>query len=660
MIRIEYFPYMGPNRRSDKTVVEITLHFGSEDHHGFPRRASEIREVLINGGVLTAEEDFPEQRLPEERMAWYASLLAQTALLFQRKAGHRVSFYSVETIPELSRCIALLEHEHCDVGMTAVKLAYEVVSGNRRFLDEPFRMFKRFARERLLPAETEAIIKAAQRRDIPYVQLDRHPFKRQEFDHLTGGRCLSRNGLLMLGHGKHQHILDGTYCLDRGVDFKDLLNNQDQRRAMLENADPDAPILDSTADILLDWLFPDDTPVRMPIIAVTGTNGKTTTTRMINHIMLASGRKPGLVCTDGIFMDGQMTEKGDKSTRTGHLKVLNSKAADLAVLETHHGGILSRGFAFHWCDIAVCLNVTEDHLGESNVETVEQMAAIKRALPERARKSVVLNADDQYCLAMMESVTAEKICLVSMNSGNEVLVKQFGGRANYFCVLELIQGREWIVINDECQRLPVIAIDSIPASFEGTARFNVSNAMHAISASYLFGTSIELIRIAMSGFRNDYESTPGRLNVFDDLPFRVIMDFAHNPDGIRKLVEFIDRQKVSGRKLVAFAASAGRTDAIYKGLSSALAGHFDFYFCKEHVPPENTKQNQLAPILQQGLIEAGVAADRTVVTSNGKDVIFKIFDSCEAGDLLVMLLGHVEKHQLPAYIKEYAGKLRRL
>jgi len=652
---IEYFPYRGPNRRTDTQVVEILLKFGPADDTGFPRRVSDIRELLISGGIIAADEVFPEQDLPDERMTWYTSLLVQTALLFQRKTGHRVSFFSITGMPEQKRCLALLEHEHCDVGMTAVKLASELLTGERKLLAEPFRMFSQFARERLLPVETEAIIKAAGRRDIPVIQLERDPFKRAQFDALTGGRCVLPNGLLALGHGAHQRVLDGAYCLDNGEDYSAAFESAKQQAA--ERGLPASATLDAAADHLLDRLFPEPQALRMPIIAITGTNGKTTTSRMVNKIMLAAGRKPGMVCTDGIFLDGEMIEKGDASARAGHMKVLISKAVNYAVLETHHRGILHGGFAFQWCDIAVCLNVTEDHLGQGNIETVEQMAEIKRALPERAREAVVLFADNKHTLAMLERVSARRKCLVSMAAGRDQLLASHGDAMTCCCVLENAEDRELIVFYDGDRRLPVMAVNDIPATCDGLAAFMTSNAMHAAAASYLSGAGVEAIRQALGGFETSYENTPGRLNVFDDLPFRVVMDFAHNPDGMRHICEFVDRQKPAGRKLVAFAGSITRSDETIRHMGHSIAGHFDFYFCKEHLRADGTQPRLVARILQQGLMDKGVAESQTAISTYGREAIFKIFDACRPGDLLVMLMGHVEKHQLPGYIREYAEKL---
>lgn len=651
---IEYFPFKGPNRRSDLPVVEILLKFGPADTHGSPQRVSEVRGLLIEAGILMPDEVFPEQTLPDKRMAWYASLLAQTALLFQRKAGHRVNHFSISPIPRENCCLVLLEHEHCDVGMTAVKLAYELLSGKRKMLAEPFRMFSKFANDRLLPVETGAIIRAARRRDIPAIHLERNPLRREDFDELTGGKCIQPNGLLMLGHGQYQHVLDGTFCVDRSEDFTELFTTARQQPGIQSGTGFERGDLDSAAETLLDRLFSSNEPVRVPIIAITGTNGKTTTTRMVGRIMSYTRRKTGMVCTDGVFLNGELLARGDHSARIGHLKVLTSKEVDFAVLETHHKGILHDGFAFRWCDIAICLNVTEDHLGDGNIETVAQMAEIKSALPQRARQAAVLNADDPHCIDMLESVTAKQVCLVSLETGRDQLFEQYGSKLTDCCVLETIEGRQHVVIYNGEIRVPVIAVDSIPACFGGLAHFNVSNAMHAVAASYLSGVDEETIQTAMRSFTASWETTPGRLNVFDDLPFRVIMDFAHNPDGMRKICEFVDRLEVTGRKLVAFAGTINRTDEVIRQMGCSVAGHFDFYFCKEHLRKDRNQYRTVAHLLQQGLIESGVAENQTTVLHHGKDVIFEILDACEPGDLLVMLMGHVEKELLPGYIREYA------
>jgi cyanophycin synthetase len=407
---------------------------------------------------------------------------------------------------------------------------------------------------------------------------------------------------------------------------------------------------------MIAWLFPGQGSTRMPIIAVTGTNGKTTTCRMISFILQHSGRTPGLVCSDGIFLNGVQVSDSDACSFLGHARVLTSKLVDTAVLEAHHRGIAVRGFAFDTCNVAVCLNVTEEHLIEGEIESLEEMAQIKRALPERASDAAVLFADDQHCISMRDFLSAKKICLVSLCSSARQLRAQFEDKAAYMCVLETIEGADWLTIHDRQKRLPVIPVNQVPATFDGAARFNVSNAMHAAAASYLAGTEIESIRSALSKFKAGTELTPGRMNVFDDLPFKIIIDYAHSPDSVKKVCEFVDKQDVSGRKLIAFSGSTERVDLQNRHVASEIAGHFDFYFCKDYQGPDQVERGFIAPFMQQVLIEEGVPEANTTVLTYGKEVIFNILDACEPGDLLVMLLGTFEKVSAPAYIREFADR----
>jgi len=752
MPEILFFPYFGPNRHSDRRVVEIRLDFSGDDETDFLARVTDTRQLLVESGILSREEQFPQQaQAPgEDRISGYSSLLVQTALVFQHKNGHRVDYFSVSCDLQKKRSIALMEHENSEVGMAAVNLAIKVLSNEPDGFQEAYRQFSEFAVSRVLPLETQAIINSARKRDIPFFQLERAP--------LTGcidtGFRIRPHRLLMLGHGLNNHILDGTFCVDRAGDYlKALLRNPDQRVGLLKQLGipalkqganqptgtgryhllvinrkvttiaelPDggkqvvenvhdsllgqavaisekagfAPVvitlqtrditqplgqadgvaidfdlapdlyellnccgegkalLASAADDLIDWLFPDHESGRIPIVAVTGTNGKTTSVRMLRHIFHKSGYKPGMVCTDGIFLDQRQVSHDDNSTFMGHARVLTSKLVDAAVLETHHRGIAVHGFAFQHCDVGVCLNVTEEHLAEGEIETVEEMVGIKRALVERASHAAILFADDANCLGMIRHMTSDKICLVSMQSGVEELVKTAGQKVRCFCVLETTGDEEWITLYDNGQRLPVIPVFDIPATFDGTARVNVSNAMHAIAASYFSGLSIGQVRSALSTFSAGQKLTPGRLNVFDELPFRIIIDFAHNPDGIQKICAFADLQKVTGRKIIAFAGLSKRTDDINRKIAQAVVGHFDFYFCKDYEPKKPSKSRFTAPFMQQVLIEEGVPGDATTVLTWGKEAIFKIFDSCQPGDLLLLLLGYVETGTVPGYIKEY-------
>jgi UDP-N-acetylmuramyl tripeptide synthase len=457
----------------------------------------------------------------------------------------------------------------------------------------------------------------------------------------------------MLGHGTHQRVLDGLFCLARSDEFKPLLNNKQGRRDLLQGlglpladsgaddagtADrfqyllvngvvaaarqlPNGPwiepaaldhaleqrlrqvthalgaavvavtvlagdvedfdlaprldrclespdhtaLLGRIANLLLDWLFADSKDTRIPIIAITGTNGKTTTARMVREVLSCAGDRPGLVCTDGIYLDDKQVVDEDKSTASGHLKVLTSTAVNRAVLETHHAGILRRGFAFDWCEVAVCTTVADDHLGPGTARTVAEMAAVKRALLERARNAAVLNADNEHCLHMVEHLVAEKICLVSTRSVADDLRHLGPEGRTCCCVLEAVDGEDWVVIYDT-GRVPVVPAASIPATFGGRATFNVSNAMHAIAACYFSGYSADVIRAGMERFQMDFNQTPGRLNFCDAYPFGVLLDAMKNPAGAAALCRFIEQLETRGRKYVMVQARGDRDDGL-TGLS---------------------------------------------------------------------------------------------
>jgi UDP-N-acetylmuramyl tripeptide synthase len=751
MPEILFFPFFGPNRRSDSRVIEIRLDFSLDDHPAPIPVVSRMRQRLLEAGFLADDEPYPREPLPEEAMTRYSSLLVQTAVLLQRANGHRVDFFSVTCEPDDQHILALVEHEHSEVGMAAVRLAIELTNGKMASPREGLQAFSRFAQERCLPLETETIIKAARKRQIPVFQLEREPLT----DKLKTGFRVRRNGLLLLGHGATHHVIDGAFCVDRADSrMKALLRNPGQRMDLLRQLQvpitpkkasvpgvdrqfhlyfingkttvleqqPDrgpslstdaheslsdicrmigdelgsAPLMvrlktrdltksltetggtvedfdlapdleplsrlvsgelgliERVVDDLINWLFPNPATASMPVFAITGTNGKTTTSRMITQILQYAGRRTGLVCSDGIYLDGKLVNEGDACTFIGHSRALTSRFVDSAVLESHHRGIAVRGFAFHHCDIAVCLNVTKEHLQDGEIETVEQMAEIKRALIERASTGAVLFADDSHCMEMLDYVEADTTCLVSLRSNVVELGKIASQAVTCFCVLEAVDDSDWIVLYDSNRRLPVLEVNDIPATIDGTARFNVSNAMHAIAATYLEGIKIDGIREAMQQFTTGFDSTPGRLNIYDALPFRVIIDFAHNADGFRKLCEFIDFQSVSGRKILVFGIAETYRDADIVTAVSELAGHFDHYFCVNSLNSPHRAANEIPDLLASGLQSAGVPQSDISLVLDTEEWWRNGLTMAEPGDLLVLLPDNHEVSTILAVLDSMA------
>lgn len=751
MPQISYFAYLGPNRRSDLRMVEVQLGFSAEEAKvdRFGDFVDHVRRLLSLAGILTPNETFPPESLPDEFMGGFASLLAQTALLFQRKAGHRVEYHQVLCEPKHRRCTVLVEHEHCDVGLTAMSLAVDLVTRERTQLTEPFERFCEFARERLLPLETEAIIAAARRQHLPCYQLERFPLM-----HKPGGaERIRNNGLLRLGQGAHGRLLEGTFLPEEASEtVQTWLSGAEDRRSLLQSLGvqlavtapegahkfhvvvigeqifaieelgeghvslvlnihetlselalriyreagnqpvslvlagnglnqplnsgsievldfqlaPDlgalfsavnghhGVMLDKVADCLVKNLFPTSDQARIPTVAITGTNGKTTTSRMVSHILQFAGMKPGLICTNGSFINGKMLFDADMGSAIGHTRMLVRDDIESAVLETHHRGICLRGFAFHECDVVACLNVTEDHLDHGAIESLDELVEIKYALVARARQAVILYADNPGSCGMRGRVNADKLWLVSLESDIVTLRALAGDRKASFSVLENIEAQEWLVLYDDGQRIPLMESRHIPATFHGAARFNVSNAMHAAPAALEVGVPVDAIRSALSKFRADREQTPGRLNVYDQLPFRVIIDNAHNPDGLRQLMKFVDRQSPTGRKVISFAGPNGRWENIYRQMARAVAGHFDLYFCNDPAPKGNEKPDHYAPILHDELLACGIEQQKVFLGKRGREAWEQVFSACAPGDLLMLVLSSVEFEDARNLIEEYA------
>jgi len=400
----------------------------------------------------------------------------------------------------------------------------------------------------------------------------------------------------------------------------------------------DSALLRRAATAFLRWMYPEGLNARIPIVAVTGTNGKTTTCRMIARIMQMAGRNTGMVCSGGVYVGEEFqATMSDIGHGVDH-RIFEYPNVDFAILEEFFGRIARQGFSFSWCDIAVCTNVTDDHLGRLGVHTLEQMAALKAALPARARDAVVLNADDRYCMQMAHATTARKTCLVSCQQ-DKVQLQGRLQQTDCFVVLEKVDGADWIVIYNREVRKPLIAVNDIPATFSGAAAHNTANAMHAAAACYLSGASIEKISAALANFESDVETNPCRLNVVDRLPFRIIVDYAHNADGFRKLSAFIDKQQVKGRKIVMLNVPGDRRDQDIIAAGRELAGHFDHYVCRNYVDLRGRKAEEVPRMLKAGLIDGGAPAEEITIVEEPIEAVQFSLEMARPGDLLVLLLG---------------------
>ncbi len=291
---------------------------------------------------------------------------------------------------------------------------------------------------------------------------------------------------------------------------------------------------------VIDMLFPPGRPSRIPIVAVTGTNGKTTTARMIAHILKGMGRKVGLTSTDGIFVDTRLIRKGDMSGPRSASTVLQNPNVDFAVFEVARGGILREGLGYQRNDVAVVLNVTGDHLGMGGINSIRQLAAVKQVIVEAVPRSgtAVLNADDPLVAAMARRCSGSVIYF-SMDPENEILKRQ-ASRGRRSATIENGRNGEMIVFRNGRKSMELVWTHLLPSTFEGRARMNVANALAAAAAAWAAGAHLHDIRQGLRTFTTSYFMAPGRLNVMDLDGFRVVVDYAHNPPAMDALGGFVE------------------------------------------------------------------------------------------------------------------------
>lgn len=393
---------------------------------------------------------------------------------------------------------------------------------------------------------------------------------------------------------------------------------------------------------VIDMLFPDDTPSTIPIACITGTNGKTTTSRMLAHILKMRGYTVGLTSTDGIYIDGQLSVPGDMTGPVSARMILRDPAVDAAVLETARGGLVRSGMGLRSCNVACCLNVSGDHLGQGGIDTIEQLAEVKRIPIEVASDAVVLNADDRLCLAMADYSEAARLCYVTMKPGHP-LVRQHVRAGGQAFVLEEGMNGHMITIYDQGKHMPLLWTHLIPATLQGRALHNVQNAMFAAALAYNMNLSLDDIRQGLRTFDATYFQAPGRLNVFDDHPFKVIMDYAHNPAAVRAMCSLVDHFEVEGRRLVVLSAPGDRRDQDIHEIADIAAGHFDHFICRCDDHRRGRNEDEVAQMLAARLRLKGISDERIVVIADEQAALDHALKLAAPGDLLLVLADKIKR-----------------
>lgn len=358
---------------------------------------------------------------------------------------------------------------------------------------------------------------------------------------------------------------------------------------------------------VLDMLFPEDKSSRIPILAVTGTNGKTTTTRLLAHIYRQTGKVVGYTSTDGIYLGEYLVEKGDNTGPLSAGVILKDPTVEVAVLECARGGILRSGLAFDRCDVGVVLNVAADHLGLGDIDTIEQMARVKGVIAEAVSADgyAVLNADDPLVAQMAQNVKG-KVAYFSMNPDNPIItdhLRRDGMAAIYENGYVSIYEGEWTLRVEKAVNMPV--------TMKGMAPFMIANALAACLAAFVNGVDIELIRQGVRTFNPGANQTPGRMNLFDLRDFSVLIDYAHNPAGYEAVGEFVKNWQ--GDRLGVIGGPGDRRDEDLMLLGQIAARIFNYIIIKEDDDRRGREKGEVADLILKGMLSENPNQEHIVI-----------------------------------------------
>ena len=349
---------------------------------------------------------------------------------------------------------------------------------------------------------------------------------------------------------------------------------------------------------VIDMLYPPGKTCRIPIIAITGTNGKTTTTRLIAHIVKNNNYRVGFTTSDGIYVQNSMMTKGDTTGPLSAEFILKDPTVDFAVLETARGGILRSGLGFGKCDVAVVTNIQEDHMGLSDIHTLKDMANVKGVVARAVKRDgyVVLNADNEYCAAISKTVKCN-VAYFSMDENNPIIVEHCAAGG-----IAAIYENGFITIKKGEWKFRVEKASHIPLTFGGKVTFMIYNVLAATLASYVYGFKIEDIKMSLETFIPSAAQTPGRMNIFDFKEFKVLIDFAHNADGFRGIKEFLSTID-SPYKIGIITGTGDRRDDDIREMGRISAQMFDHIIIRQDKFLRGREADDIVRLLVEGILE---------------------------------------------------------
>ena len=393
------------------------------------------------------------------------------------------------------------------------------------------------------------------------------------------------------------------------------------------------------AGAVVDMLFPPGAPARIPIVSVTGTNGKTTTTRLIAHIARYAGHHVGLTTTEGVYVGSENVIKGDCTGPGSAQAVLRDPTVSFAALETARGGLLRFGLGYDWANVGVVTNVAADHLGLRDIETLEDLARVKSLVTERVfpEGTAVFNAEDDFADWMAQRTKA-KVALFSLDPQNERFRRHVDGGG-----LGAVMDRyDTLCFYRATIRIPIVHARQIPITFDGKARFNIANALAAALAAFAAGIELDDIKGGLTTFHPTPFQAPGRANVYDFRDFRVMVDYCHNAHAMATVAPFLSAIK-RGRLIGVLNSPGDRREDDYDAMGRLAAPHFDHIILRDDEDLRGRKPGEVSELLRQALTRHGMKAEQIEEVRNEPEAVKRALAVARRDDLVAIFADRISK-----------------